>query len=105
MPDWLCPAASQLNKIRNSLAHNLEPKNINRDIEKLTSLVMNNLRKGGTEPTNGRLTYSIGNVHCGFLQILAMHEELDKLHPAIKSLPFDAQVLSYNLNESELFRT
>jgi len=105
MPEWLCPAASQLNKIRNSLAHNLSPKNIDEEIEKFTALVLNNIRKNGEPPLSGRLMYSIGNVHCGFLQILATHEELAKLPPIIRSLSFDSQITSYNLGNNDLFRS
>jgi len=103
MPDWLCPAATKLNKIRNLLAHNLTPKNLEIEIDEFTRIVISNLRKNKSDPTD-KLIYSIGNLHCGFMQILATNQELEKLHPAIRSLSLKTQVLAYNSGTSGVLK-
>ena len=62
--DWVWIGIRQLNKIRNSLSHKLEPKNLERDINHFLRLIERKcpqrVKEGLRGQANSRLTLTIG---------------------------------------------
>lgn len=93
---WLYRATEKLNKIRNKLAHNAEPKNISDEIEVFSDYVVNNLATDGFEPKD-KLLYALGSIHLNFASILTIDKKLSLLPKPLNALSFSSKLIASKL--------
>ncbi|MEZ8197015.1 hypothetical protein [Vibrio cortegadensis] len=94
---WFSPAANQLNKIRNKLAHKIEPESLDLELDKLITMVLPNIKREFTGSREQLAVYVISNLYTSFSCLLALFKEIDALPITYRALPVERQIFAVKL--------
>lgn len=87
---WIYRALEKLNKIRNRLAHTVEPDNITNDIKEFSAYVIHN--NAHDNNPKDELLYALSSIHTNLSSILIIDKKQSLLPNIVRSMSFSTQV-------------